>query len=140
MTKEKIMKLTGIITGIILMLSVSVHAQPPHKQRQHHEPPPLPNDEQISQMVDNLAEQLGLNKEKKIKVLKLYQAYFTKVEENQKAAVERQKMERAEMKKLRKTFQTDVELLLTEDQKAMYKEFLKNSMNQRPNMPPPQKK
>lgn len=111
------LKFTGLI--IALICSNLLIAQP---QGQHPEPPPIPNTEQIEKMVDELASELALTKEISEKIEILYKVHFKEIEAKLKTG----RPAREEMETIKKEFEKQVLVLLTDEQRQKFIEFQKN--------------
>ena len=106
-----------------LLFAGSLSAQPP---RDGNRLPALPDSARIAQMVDEMATALSLTEEQKSAVSELHFAHFA----DAKALMEKRQGDREShrqaMDALRKTFDEQVKALLTDEQKAKYKTFMKN--------------
>lgn len=128
--KIRIKKTVGIITlFVILFLNVvSASAQPQgNGGKRPQGPPPVPNDMQISKMVDDLSTELSLTPDQENKVSALYFDHFKaekKSTEQKGSAGESQKKE---MEKQSKKLDKKVKAILTKEQKKMYIAYKKNN-------------
>ncbi len=102
-----------------LVLSLNIQAQ----ERKQQGPPPLPNDQQIEKMVDELAKTLSLSEDQKTKVSEKYFAHFKEV----KAKQEEARPKKEEMDLLKSDFEKDVKSVLDADQQKKYDEFRKEN-------------
>ena len=103
----------------LITLGVSQNLQA--QQRGQQGPPPMPDDEQIEKMVEDLSEELSLTEDQEKQVSKKYFAHFDEVE----AKIEAGKPDRKEMETLKSDFEKDIEALLTDEQKEKYIDYLK---------------
>ena len=115
----------GTLALVILLLSSQVTQA---QQRGQQGPPPLPNDEQIEAMVDDLSKELSLTAEQEKKVSEKYFTHFEEVEKKMKAG----RPSREDMESMKIDFKNDVKTVLTDDQKDLYDSFLKKQKQQRP--------
>ncbi len=92
-------------------------------------PPPVPNTEQINEIVSNLSLELGLTSAQEDNVLELYLAHFSQV----KGITSENKMPpREEMEKLKLDFEKEVKALLSEEQKVGFDKFRKKHQKPKP--------
>jgi hypothetical protein len=124
--KTKFKKVASImlVSMIILIANNSIQAQ----QRGQQGPPPMPTDDQIEQMVEDLDKALSLTDEQEKQISEKYFAHFEEVEKMIKAG----RPSREDMETLEADFNKEVKLLLTEDQKEPYNAFLKEQQKKRP--------
>lgn len=97
-----------------------LQSQPQNQQG----PPPLPNDEQIEEMVTDLSKELSLSEEKEKVISSLYFDYFEEMSamlgENKNSRPNRDVMEQ-----MKKDFETDVKSNLTKEQKKLFTSYQK---------------
>lgn len=124
--KTKFKKVASImlVSMIILIASNSIQAQ----QRGQQGPPPIPTDDQIEKMVEDLDKALSLTDEQEKQISEKYFAHFEEVEKRMKKG----RPNREDMEALKADFNKEVKLLLKEDQKDLYDAFLKEQQNKRP--------
>ena len=115
----------GTITLVILLLS-SPFTQA--QQGGHQGPPPLPNDEQIEKMVEDLSKELSLTTDQEKQVSEKYFAHFAAVEKKMKAG----RPSREDMEAMETEFEKEVKLLLTKDQQVLYSSYIKEQKQKRP--------
>ncbi len=111
----------------IMIASTQLFAQP----KQGHQPPRIPDAEQIEKMVDKMSTELNLNDQQKVKMLGLFKAHFVDVEALMENHKDQNRSQRQEMETLRKQFETEVKKNLTEDQAIDFDEFRKNNRPQK---------
>ncbi len=104
------------------------------------EPPQLPNDEQIEDMLVDLAKTLKLTDVQEEQVSDLYFAHFEKVADQQEQNKGKREESREAMEKLNKELEDGVNALLTEGQQNIYKTYLENQKSQRGKKDKPQGK
>jgi len=121
----------ALILAAFLFSANLALAQP----RSQQGPPPIPNDKQIEKMVTELSAELSLTDKQEKEVSALYTAHFDEARKKMKSG----RPDRAEMEKLRSTFENDVKALLTDEQKELFKAFIKKQEAQRGNTPPKDK-
>ena len=110
-----------LVVAIFLITSISF-AQPGGKQRGGKPgPPPIPNTEQIKEMVGHLSKEISMTKEQEDKILELYIKHFELVKEK---TSENKHPKREEMEELRTAFEKQVKAELTEEQISRYEVFL----------------
>lgn len=129
--KITIKKITNeLLVSLVVLLSVSLaQAQPPGGQGgQRGGPPPVPDDEQIEEMVTGLSEELSLTVEQEKQVSDAYFNHFDEVAEMQK---KNSRPDREVMKQMDSDFQTEVKSYLAKDQQKMYSKYLKKQQSNR---------
>jgi len=120
---KKLIKLSTLF--IALLITSTVFAQIPNMSKNQdgrQGPPPIPNVEQIEQMVTELAVELSLSEEQQAGILNMYIAHFAEVEETMSAEP---KPPREEMESKRTEFDNQVKSLLTDEQRVKFDEFNK---------------
>ncbi len=121
-----------INTAVVSILLITLFSGMTWAQNQRPQgPPPVPNQEQIEKMVDDLGEKLNLSGEQSKKVLKLHTDHFDKVKENQEKGRENREAHRETMDKLRINFEKDVKAVLTKEQQKKYDDYLKEQEKKR---------
>lgn len=100
------MKKWIIASGIMLMISGSIFAQQKGSLEKRS------SDERILQMTERLTQELALNETQKTEILKLQKQHI----EQRKSAIEKQKKER-------ETHQSQIQGILTEEQRAKWVEM-----------------
>lgn len=108
----------AILFVSILMMSTVALAQ------RNQGPPPAPNDQQITQMVRELASELSLSESQATRIKDLYQSHF---EEMSETMTQQKRPGRRAMDAARKRLESNVKAVLTPDQAQAYDEFLKNN-------------
>ena len=119
---KKLLKARMVLSMFTVMIIISsfVVAQPRDMKR-----PVLPNDEQITLMVEDMAKQLSLNETQKEEILSLHKEHFQKLREMMKAAKGEKKVMKEEHEKLKMQLENDVKSLINDEQIKKYDEFLK---------------
>lgn len=120
--KKQTMKRMAILTIVSTILMGSLVAQ----QGRPPQPPPIPDDSQIAQMVDELTQKLSLSDKQAIKILDLYTDHFSELKiimADEKTQHEQQK---TEMDKFRLDFESQIKDVLNDDQKVEFEKFLEN--------------
>lgn len=116
-----------ILVSLAILFSVTfAQAQPQGKQQG---PPPLPNDEQIEKMVNDLSSELDLSETQEKQVSEFYFAHFEEVEavtDDGKSRPDREVMEQ-----MKKDFETDVKSVLTKDQQKEFDAYMKKKESQK---------
>lgn len=123
-TKFKNITVSMLVVLITMLTAYNSQAQ----QRGQQGPPPLPDDEQIEQMVEDLSKTLSLTNDQEKLVSDKYFAHFDEV----KAKVKEGKPKREEMEKLKTEFEADVKSVLTDDQQDLYSSYIKEQKQKRP--------
>jgi Spy/CpxP family protein refolding chaperone len=101
------------------------------QDRQQHPPMRTPDSAQIDKMVKELAKEISLTEEQQTQVTELYFAHFNKAKAKmQKSEAKHEKLEKRREEN-RKDFENQVGELLNEDQKAKFKEFMKDQRPER---------
>jgi len=98
--------------------------------QERQKPPQIPNETQITKMVEKLSKELSLSENQKTEILALYVNHFAEV----KASMEDesgQKKGHEEMENMRAEFEEEVKSLLNEEQQDMFDEFMKKNHKQR---------
>lgn len=111
----------------LLLISGNLSAQP---QRQSG-PPPLPDSEQIVEMVDELAETLSLSEEQKSDVSDLYFVHFEEARKLRNEHEGDRENHRQTMDALRDDFEEQVKEILTDEQITEFEVFMKDRQKQR---------
>ncbi|WP_068475333.1 hypothetical protein [Saccharicrinis aurantiacus] len=114
-----------LIALVALLIGNVVTAQPQGREQQG--PPPIPTEEQVNKMVDEMSKELSLNEEQNEAINQIYNEHFKLVAEKQEAG----RPDRSEMEALKNSLETDVKALLTETQKEEYTAYLKKQKEQR---------
>lgn len=94
-------------------------------------PPPIPSDEQISDMVTELSKELTLTDEQGEKVSDLYFDHYEKVAEQQELNKGKKGEGREAMQEINKELEDGVNALLTDDQQKIYESYLKQQQSKR---------
>ena len=111
-----------LITAMFFITS-SLSAQ----QRQGKGSPPIPDEAQINKMVNELSTELSLSEGQKTEILALYTNHFAKAKASMNS---KEKPSREEMESLRAEFEEGVKILLNDEQKDLFDEFVKNNKPQ----------
>lgn len=127
MRTNKILSI-GLLVIMGLIFGQEVIAQ----QKQQQGPPPIPDQEQIDKLVEDMAKTLSLDKEQKKEVRKKFTKHFEEV----KAKIEASRPKKEEMKALRSDFEKDVKSVLNEKQKKQFDVFMKEKEKERNNRKP----
>lgn len=90
-------------------------------------PPALPTDNEIEEMVEDLASEILLSDEQESKVLELYKEHFEEVENMTSSG----RPDRDEMEELKEDFEDDVNAVLTEDQQKLFTAYQKKNEKKR---------
>ena len=115
------------VTGLVLVTSF-LFAQ----GRQRPEgPPPVPDADQIVQMVNNLEKELGLTGEQKDALLKLHMDHFSMMKSHQGQNGQKPSRDRSQMDNRRLEFEKQVKALLTYDQQQKFEQLMKNHRSER---------
>ena len=101
----------------VLLFSLTSCAQP---QRGQQGPPPLPNEKQITNMVNDVAKELSLTQEQKTQVSELYFEHFNEVKETMKNNRGNREETRKMMDVLKAKHDTNVKALLTIKQQEQF--------------------
>lgn len=116
-------KRTTSILFFILIAILTVSTVEAQQDRNKQGPPPLPNDEQIEQMVQDLDKALSLSDEQEKQVSEKYFSHFEVIEKK----VDKGRPDREEMAKIKTEFIDDVKSVLSDEQKDQYDVFLKEN-------------
>jgi len=95
------------------------------QQRGPQGPPPLPTDEQIEEIVDELATVLSLTDYQTQQVSELYTAHFVEVKKQRDSNRSARETNREEMEQIKKSFEKEVKSLLTKEQQKQFDSFQK---------------
>jgi|FLOH01.1.fsa_nt_gi Spy/CpxP family protein refolding chaperone len=122
---KKIAKSPKLIIAVIVSLLFSTSIA--NAQNRRHQPPPprLPDSCQINKMVGELAKELTLTESQKAKISDLYFTHFNEAKVMMKKHREAQEKNMEAMEEYRKNLETQVTDVLTKEQKAEYKEYMK---------------
>lgn len=123
---KQLIKLAANGTMVLVILLISnqvIQAQ----QRGQQGPPPLPNDEQIEQMVESLSEELSLTNDQEKQVSEKYFAHFETIEKKMTAG----RPDHDEMEAMETDFEEEVKSLLTKSQQDLYSSYLKEQKQNR---------
>ncbi len=115
------------ITGVALLLGAFLVSGTTFAQRGgqgggQQGPPPMPTDDEIVEMVSELADGISLDELQEAGILQLYQDHFEEVESKMKSG----RPDREEMEALKSDLEDGVNALLNEEQQELYKTYLKN--------------
>lgn len=126
---NKGISLKALMLSIAIMVGGLIYAQPPGGGQGGGKqgPPPLPSDDEIEAMVEDLSKELSLSSAQEDQVLDLYFEHFEIVESKTKAG----RPERSEMEEIKSKFESDVNAVLTDDQKELYTAYLKKNKKQK---------
>lgn len=122
-SKLKLSALNGLLLIVGLVISLNIQAQ----ETKHHGPPPIPNDQEIEKMVNELANTLSLSEDQKEKISEKYFAHFNEV----KAKVEEARPKKEEMENLKSDFEENVKALLDKEQQKKFDEFIQKKQKPR---------
>ena len=106
------------------LMATTLFAQP-GGQRPPQEPS-IPNDAQIKQMVNELAQTLELSKEQKAEISDLYDAHFTDVKALMESGQKAQEDQKKVMDTLKKDFDEAIKACLNDEQQKDFEAYLKN--------------
>ncbi|MDE3742015.1 hypothetical protein [Maribacter polysaccharolyticus] len=109
-----------------LMITGTTFAQRGGQGGGQQGPPPMPSDDEIVEMVSDLADEISLDEGQEAEILELYQAHFEEME----SKMESGRPDRDEMEALMSDFEEDVNAVLTDEQQKLYKKYLKNNRPQ----------
>ena len=120
----------SIVLLSFLLFGSLTYAQAQHEgsRRGRQGPPPIPSEEQIKNMVNDMADEISLSEDQETQVLELYLAHFEELEEKRS---ENSRPERSEMEAFRTDFQNDVKAILSESQKTQYEAYLREHKGRR---------
>jgi tRNA C32,U32 (ribose-2'-O)-methylase TrmJ len=133
--KMKVTMITSLILILGLMMNLNVQAQQ-HQQKGKQGPPPIPDQEQISKMVNELSKTLALDEDQKKDVEKKFNKHFEEV----RAKKEESRPKREEMEALRTDFEEEVKSILDDKQKKQFDAFMKEKEKERGNKKPEHKR
>jgi len=123
------MKTLKSIFSIAFLMICSLGFAQPGGNGPQQGPPPIPNDEQIEEMINSMAEDLSLSDSQIEQITIIYSDHFATVKEK---LSENERPDRSEMEALDKALEEKVNALLTEEQSSQYKTWLKKQSSQRP--------
>ncbi|MEZ5196261.1 MAG: hypothetical protein R2764_07655 [Bacteroidales bacterium] len=118
----------SILTSLLILLTATI-SQAQHDGPQG--PPPLPNDKQIEQMVEDISKELSLTTDQEKQVSEKYFAHFEAVEKKMKTG----RPSREAMEAMETNFEKEVKSLLTKDQQVLYSAYIKEQKQKRPQRP-----
>lgn len=107
-----------LAVGLFLIGSLSLAQQAGRQQG----PPPVPNEDQIKEMVNDLTKEITLSDEQETKVLELYKAHFAEVKQQTSG---NSRPDREAMEKEKSAFEKKVKAELSKTQIRKYEAFLK---------------
>jgi hypothetical protein len=121
----------ALLVLVALFISSIIYAQPPvgGQPGSQQGPPPIPNEQQIKEMVSKLASEVSLTEVQTTSVLKLYTEHFKEIKAKTSGSV---KPKREEMDALKVNFEKNVKALLTVEQQKKYEESLKKRQKMHP--------
>ena len=117
-----------LLVLLALFFSTAVFAQPAWGKQG---PPPLPNDEQIEEMLTDLKEELSLSEVQTTQVSELYFAHFEEVKELTQNSNGKRGAQREEMEELKAGLEENVKALLTTEQQEQFDAFQEKNKRQR---------
>lgn len=117
----------ALLIALMVFLSSDLVAQ----QRQRQGPPPMPDDSQIEQMVEEMSEELSLTENQSTRVEEIFKEHIVDVNASMGNG---ERLSREEMESKKVEFEEDVKKLLNEDQENQFDEFMRKQSkgNQRP--------
>ena len=122
--KRKLIIGSTLVFFLIVTGFTNVTAQT--KQQDQRKPRPLPDANQIVQMVEDLSAAISLTEEQKKQVLEMHQSHYERVKAFKEGSKELDRdKKREEMQKLRKEFETEINSVLSKEQQIKYKAFEK---------------
>jgi hypothetical protein len=126
-----------LIAAILILSSTMVQAQqgerPSRGQGPDQQMPPVPDSTQIAKMVTDISTELSLT-EDQLPVVS--SAFFNHFEEVKALTEKGKRPDRETMEEVKKSFETEVEAVLTKDQKKLFKAYMKKMQ---PKQGPPQR-
>ena len=113
------------ITKLLILLIMVMAINPGYSQRSdNHQPLMLPDSTQIVKMVNDMANELSLTEIQKKEITNLHLSHFKEVH----ILMEKTKAEKIKNKEkmeiLKKDFDEQIKVLLTDDQKEKFEKFL----------------
>lgn len=90
-------------------------------QRNQGGPPPIPDQEQIEQMVSKMSKVLELTNDQEKIILEKYENHFKLIESKMKEG----KPDRSVMEAIKNDFENEIKEVLNEDQKTKYEKLMK---------------
>jgi hypothetical protein len=120
---------TNIIV-VLLLISTTLFAQQGGQRAGQNGPPPIPDANQIKEMVNQLDDEISLSDEQEEKIVALYTAHFEEVKEKTSGNT---RPNREEMEALKADFQKQVKALLSTEQQKGFETFVKNQEPKRRN-------
>lgn len=127
------------MTTIVLILTTSIgQAQRVSRtpgqrpQSRDQQMPPIPDSAQIVRMVADLSTELSLTEDQ---IPMVSEAFFTHFDEVKALTNNGKRPDREAMEAVKKSFETEVEVILTKDQKKLFKDYMKK---RQPKQRPPQ--
>jgi hypothetical protein len=127
MKNVKRIKQVLLIIAMVFSIGSLSAQQGGGKQHGHQGPPPIPNEEQIEEMVSNMATEISLRSQQEKEILLLYKEHFAEVE---KRRADKHKC-REEMNAYRDAFHKEVKEVLSAEQAALYDKYVETQKQQR---------
>lgn len=113
---KKLSKTLVLIPALAFLVSISVIAQPHPQPNQGPQRPPIPNEEQIGEMIENLSKVLDLTAEQKKQLSDLHKRHFAEVKKNMDQQESEMKKHHEKMEAMRKDFEKKIESIMTKEQ------------------------
>lgn len=121
--KITLKKLSTILIGSTL--SITMLLAQPGGQRPPMQGPPIPNDKQITVMVEELSKTLDLNKKQSEQISDLYTAHFKEVKTLMKKSQKQNDKNKKKMDKMKDRFDNEVKAILTPEQRKAFEAYIK---------------
>ncbi len=115
------------IATFSLLLAISNFSQ----IHNEHQLPPIPNEEQITEMINDMAVSLDLSPEQKVKFLELHKAHFEELKSKHEINKKEIERKRIEMEKERLAFENELKSFLNDNQKVKF-DILSKKKHHRP--------
>lgn len=111
-----------LVLAILLMglLCGSIFAQAPQGKK-----PPVPNDEQIEKMIEDLSNSLSLNVEQEKEFRETFQNHFNEVKKHHESARKQHEKMKTKHDKLRDDFHKELSSILNEEQLKVFEQHMK---------------
>jgi hypothetical protein len=124
---KRVTKATNFISLLVITFFFALTAQAQGQQGKQQGPPPLPDAEQIEEMIDDVSTTLSLSEDQKEQVSALYIAHFEKATELTKDSSLKGDDQRTAMDKLKEDFEEEVNAVLTKEQQKLFAAYQKKN-------------
>ncbi len=119
-----------------LLITATLSAQP---RGEKQGPPPIPNDAEVTRMVNEMSSTLKLSENQERQIMELYISHFNEVRTQMRSAQKSREKDRESMEALRSQLENQVKSVLTKKQIKAFEKFEKDHRPPQHGQRPPRK-